>query len=322
MTTTPTTADLVENERLRSDDRSWYDPPKAKNSELAFRHSGWSARREKILEAIARTDPTAKRLERFKNCGACSVVEISRSTGRIRCTAWHCHDRYCTPCQNRRAAELRQIIDQNVHNEPARLITLTLKHQPESLKVNLKRLRDGFNKLRRSAFWKKHIKGGVGIIEIKRDKKQLWHSHLHIVCTGNFIPQKTLSEEWFKATGDSFIVDARLVHNVRQACHYVAKYVTKGTDHDTLIDPGAIDEVITATKGTRGYTRFGKWEAPAELNEAAFIDDWKPVCTIDELAAAITRNEVWALALQKQLFPHRQEAQNKDDHPPPDLIDL
>lgn len=318
----PTTADLIENERLRSGEKLWYDAPNAKPNETAFRHSSWKPRRDKIMASLQRVDTTGKRVDRFKNCGACAVVEISKSTGKVRSTAWHCHDRYCTPCQRRRAAELRQLIDENVIREPARLITLTLKHQAEDLKTNLKRLSNGFNKIRRSKFWKKNIRGGVAVIEIKRDKQNLWHSHLHIVATGAFIPQKSLSDEWYKATGDSFIVDVRLVHNVRQACHYVAKYVSKGVDHETLTDDAALDEVIRTTRGRRAYARFGTWEAPAELNDAAFTDDWRAVCTIEELAAAVRLNEQWAIGLMMRLQPNTQTPRNKEEHPPPDLIDI
>ncbi|MDD3183174.1 MAG: protein rep [Alphaproteobacteria bacterium] len=74
------------------------------------------------------------------------------------------------------------------------------------------------------------IAGAVGSYEISYSEKHGWHPHLHIVVfLTDWIDQKALSEEWLAITGDSKIVDVRLIDetNLTKSLNEIFKYALK-----------------------------------------------------------------------------------------------
>jgi len=77
------------------------------------------------------------------------------------------------------------------------------------------------------------VQGAVGTYEFT-NKKNGWHPHVHIIALCEEMPnQKTLSSEWLKITGDSFIVDVRPIGNPEEPIKGFAevfKYALKFSD--------------------------------------------------------------------------------------------
>lgn len=96
-------------------------------------------------------------------------------------------------------------------------------------------------------------------IEVKLSKAQQWHVHAHIIADAKYLPQHELSREWLAVTGDSPIVDIRLIKNAEAAASYVAKYGSKAFDSGLLNSPRRLADVILALKGSRLCTTFGEW---------------------------------------------------------------
>ena len=307
LTAAPTTGELIAADAAADDDESFWHTPAPTQAETSFRHRGWAVRRQKIDDALVRTGMSWRRIERFRACGACAVIEHSPSTDRFRVTAFFCHDRNCVPCANAKAAELRRILIAHMHGRDARLITLTIKHRDAPLRDELKRLRKAFQKLRATKWWKRLAKGGVVCTEVKRGADGGWHPHLHIIVEGSFIPVKELSEAWLKATGDSYIVDVRRITNDRQAAAYVTKYVTKPIDSKVIDVPEDLDEAIKALHHARMYEPFGTWRVELMQCEANDPGDWTPVCTVVELARSLKNNEKWAQQLWQLVSQEREE---------------
>ena len=306
-TVTPTTAELVQADAFTCDGESRWHTPNAKAEETSFRHRGWAVRREKIDAALVRTHVSYRRIERFRSCGACAVIEHSASTNRYRVTAFFCHDRHCLPCANAKAAELRRLLVAHMHDRDARLVTLTLKHRNAPLKDELARLRKGFQRLRATKWWKRLAKGGVVCTEIKRGADGAWHPHLHILVEGAFIPVAELKDHWHAATGDSYIVDVRRITNDRQAAAYVTKYVTKPIDAKLIEVPEDLDEAIKALHHARMYEPFGTWRVEIMQCDANDPGDWQPICTLSEMAAGLKTSQTWAIQLWKLVSREREE---------------
>ncbi|GAJ25104.1 unnamed protein product [marine sediment metagenome] len=71
-------------------------------------------------------------------------------------------------------------------------------------------------KLGRRVGWKKYVTGSVAFLHVKWNENTGWHVHLHILLTGSYLPQKWLSEEWLKVTGDSPVVHVQAAHSDKE----------------------------------------------------------------------------------------------------------
>lgn len=321
-----TTADLIEQNKLVShtgrmleDETTNWDPPIPTDREVDSRHGHWKKKRSQVAASLQRTNLSFARLNRFNCCGSCAVLEWSESLQRHRVTCWHCRDRMCEPCQQKRKLELSKIVKKNVGPRQSRFVTITMKHTNAPLKEQIRRLRQCFNRLKRCKAWKTAIDGGVAILELKREPVHsaeneagityttdgLWHPHLHCIVTGTWIDRAALCAEWMHITKDSHAVDVRLVRDSEKAGHYIAKYVTKATNSAVYENPEWLDEFITATKGARVYNTFGKWESVDEDEDATpKATDWKHVATIHDLHAAAERGERWAVDVYLLIHKH------------------
>lgn len=234
--------------------------PTATFEESSFRHSGWAAKRLKVFEALCRLNKPTRRLERFAECGARLRVEIRDDGKAARLVSEKCRDRTCVACGCDRAAVISDNLLQIMEAETSRFVVLTLRHSLSPLADQIDRLYDSFNKLRRRDFWKGCITGGAAFLEIKRSEKSgLWHPHLHLIVTGDFILQKRLSQEWLAVTGDSSYVYVNAVGDHLKVAKYVTKYVTKPLDSTCFQSSEILDEAICALGGRRLCLTFGTW---------------------------------------------------------------
>ncbi|MGN6368786.1 MAG: protein rep [Phycisphaerae bacterium] len=232
-----------------------------------FRHGGWMQFRRRVDEALSVSPVvTPRRLSAFRLCGADACVEVTRHhiTGEVngaRIRSTKCHDRFCVPCANERSFRIRSNLLNHMHGRKnLSLVTLTLKSEDQPLRYTLNRITRCFRKLRNGKIWKKYIEGGAAIIETKVGAGSgLWHVHFHVVCEAKYIPQKLLSDEWLKITGDSHVVDIRRVGARTGAVQYITKYVTKAADSSVVNSRRHLLEAIDAFTGRRLVTTFGTW---------------------------------------------------------------
>ena len=311
-------------ERLNKPDHAAYEAayahPTADPDELRFRHEHWGPTRacvDATLEAIG-TNP--RQLDAFRNCGSQCVVCYCKATGRYKLSAACCHSRHCQPCArakaNLLAANLRNRLAE-ARDHQYRFVTLTLRHTNTPLAHQLKRLTQSFRDLRRTQLWKTTQHGGAAIIEVKwNPDDRMWHPHLHIVSEGDYLSQDQLSSAWHAITGDSKIVDVRALRSGKDAAHYVAKYVSKGTVDAVWSDPDAAQEWVLATKGLRSCATYGTWRGFKLLARLPDTHVWTRVCMLTTLyhdarqGLSYARITLRALHDQCQYNPHR----NRGDH--------
>lgn len=237
------------------------DPDESARLCLNFRHSGWVARRERTYHALCSCDLAPASLARFENCGSVSwVMQSKEERPRLRLACNRCRSRWCIPC----ATEKRNTITANVASALAgrklRFMTLTLRSVAAPLKDQLDRLRLCFRKLRQSREIGPLLTGGLYFIELQLSpKERLWHPHLHILFEGHYVPQQLLKDTWHRITGDSYIVDVRLVGDSGKAAGYVAKYAGKPLPAGIVDDKERFVEAIKALHGARTFHVFGDW---------------------------------------------------------------
>ena len=226
-----------------------------------FLHSHWAARRRRIIKALESTEVSLRQQSAFAGCGSSFWVLRSNDDLTVfKAVRDTCGNRWCEPCQKSRAHVIRSNLDRQLPDNPVRFLTLTLRSHGESLEEMLSRLYAGFRKLRASALWRDRVEGGIAFLEVTRGKqKDHWHPHLHVLLQGRFLPQNELAAVWLKVTGDSRVVDIRLVRSKARVIRYVAKYVTKTTSPSIHNQPNALIEAIEALRSKRTIIPFGTW---------------------------------------------------------------
>ncbi len=174
------------------------------------------------------------RAARVRMCGSVSVYVCQDGCGQLAGRhAYHCRERLCVYCARARGAALGDALLPLVQAmaQPW-FLTLTVKNGPD-LAERGAHLRAAFKKLRRRAWWKANVAGGIAVEEVTHNAQTgEWHPHLHVVMDAA-LPQAVLQGKlaalWLAVTGDSHIVDVRpfrgvtVAHDLRELCKYTAK---------------------------------------------------------------------------------------------------
>ena len=297
--TPPTSLDPEEINPQMEDERSYDSVDHPLEDSQDFRHSGWRRTRDRVDAALKRTGAPIARICAFESCGVYAWVMRSKTNpNSFRLSTNRCHDRFCTPCAVERAKTVQAAIAERMGSDRYRLVTLTLKHSPESLAARLTELSDCFAKLRRVKFWTRAVIGGLAVTEIKINTDSgCWHAHLHLLVHGKYLDQKTLKEHWHRITGDSYIVDVRAVAMNGTGANYIAKYATKAFDHTVTTKDEWLDEAIRALRGRRLITTFGDWRGFALTVEEPSKEGWEMIADFDRVLALANANHDGALWL-------------------------
>lgn len=313
-----------QRERAKQAVAEYQDMPKhgISEDEEWFRHFNWSAKRTRVHQALVDSGATQNSLESFKNCGADCQVEWSEKQQRYRVCACYCHNRHCEPCMKAKSAlitnNLRTIMKTSERKQH-RFITLTLKHSDAPLRTQIKKLYASYKQLRSRPEWKTSQKGGAATLEIKwTEKTQKWHPHLHIISQGEYLSTYWLSQAWHDITGDSHIVDIRIISADKDVAYYVGKYVTKGTNNEVWNDRKVAAEWVRSVKGVRMCATFGSWRGYKLLARAKEEKgEWKSVCSLASLVRRGHAGEVAALHLLTILVESQQYNPNRKRSPKP-----
>ncbi len=244
----------------------------AERAALRQRRRGGQAR------ALARSYDAIGEVERaahVRGCGLLSVYACMAGCGELHGRhAYHCRERLCVWCAGARGAQLGDALLPLVQTmlRPW-FLTLTVKNGPD-LAERAAHLRQAFKKLRRRAWWRAHVVGGIAVEEVTRNERSgEWHPHLHLVIDAD-VPQAVLQAElaalWAAVTRDSFILDVRpfqgatVASDLRELCKYTAKI------SDIVDSPALVRVYLDYARRRRLIVTFGScYGAAAEATLAA-----------------------------------------------------
>lgn len=245
-----------------------------------FRHSGWHADRQRVYDALCRLNGTTgwKKTERFAECGSSHWLFQSRTEpGTYRVAPGCCHSRWCLPCAQARANAIAQNVLAAVRGKTIRLLTLTIKPVNNDLTACVDKLIRSYKLLRRTDQWKAHVTAAMAFVEVTHNEQaQTWHVHMHALTEGKFWAQSDVQNTWVTITGDSRVVDIRLVRNPVVAARYVCKYVTKPIGATALRQPILLDAAIAALHGRKLVIATGGWKT-MKLTAPPHPTNWKPI---------------------------------------------
>jgi len=226
----------------------------------------------------------SNRIGAFQSCGTGFWVLRKRDDHRaIKIVPDYCHDRFCEACGYLRQATIRQNLRDKLSSHPHRFLTLTLRSEDEPLKDLLDKLLRCFKRLRATAFWREKVNGGAAFIEVTANAETgRWHPHLHAVIDGKWLDQSVLRKLWHTITGDSYVLDIRLIRSIETVAEYITKYATKPLPPRIVRDAPMLQEAIIALRGRKLCYTFGAW-ARWRLLKPPPDDEWETLCHANEL---------------------------------------
>lgn len=267
-----------------------------------FRHSGWVRERLLIYQSLHRTEQKSNRIREFEECGSHAyVLKSVTEPDSYRLAGSACHDRFCLPCATERSQTIAMNVMEAMGDRECRFLTLTIRSTDESLASLLDKLYNSFTSLRRSRLWKRSVTGGVAFVEINyRPGTDRWHPHFHVLIEGKFIRKDELKRVWHAITGDSFIIDIRMVKNTTHAARYVTKYASKPFNNTYVNRPDRLDEAVLALKGRKLALTFGSWRG---VTLARTISDgaWEHYASLDEVIHDAAHGDTAALRILEKL---------------------
>jgi hypothetical protein len=230
------------------------------------RSDGFKARQEvkRHLALLAKEINELELSERLLRCHSrVGFLTCGRHICRI-IPNYVCQFKLCPDCARRKSRkrlnEYLPVMSAFVKThrvEPVHLV-LTQTHKKETRKQSLKRLKSSFDNLIRREFWKEHFKGGTWSIEFTKDAEGLHHTHLHIIgFRTKFFNINWLREEWFSATGDSYVLHLDRVTELSKGLQEVFKYVTKGMATDDFTAEDLKD--FLNLRNVRLFSSFGEF---------------------------------------------------------------
>jgi len=203
----------------------------------------------------------------------------------VRLAVATCGDRFCVPCQASRGHVAASNLLATLGPRPHRLVTLTKRHVHGPLRSQLDTLIAEFRRLRSTGWWKCHVLGGVAFVETTLSRTDgHWHPHLHLICTGNYLPHSELAPLWSQVTKGSNVVDVRLVRDHAEVAGYVLGYVRKPLKSHLLHNEPKLVELIQAYAGRRTVITFGTWHH-LKLWKTDPATGWSYLCTLEEFVA-------------------------------------
>ena len=264
---------------------------------------------------------------RFLTCHNKAVFARNETTGQVRVLAKSCHLRFCPICNRSRENMIRRNVSTWLQEKVyPKFLTLTLKNCKDDLHGEIVRLYDCFKKLRRIGLIKKRVKSGVWFFQVTRSKDgQSWHPHLHCILTGGYIPKRELMQAWWTLTGESMIVDIKLIKDVKSAACEVARYAATACNllSITTDDMFELDNALKNRRicGTWGLARKLKLTTPQKYNPA----DWKIIGSWSAVTGSLKTNseaaEIYAAWIKKTDLPSGVSVDYLDDFikdiPPP-----
>lgn len=319
----PTSLDPPEtNPQSAGQSSDWGTERDAKSAAVTFRHSGWTRHRRHVRAALVANDIQPRPLARFDTCGSDPwvVVDVDNCT-RFAIHSNHCHSRWCTPCSRERAHRIVGNLRVKLNDGDIRFLTLTVKHSDAPLTDQIDRIYAAFRKLRRTSFWKPAVDGGCAILEVKHSHAtQQWHVHLHCLLDGRFLDHDYIKAEWWRITGDSYVIDIQHCTNADHASHYVVKYITKPVPSSVINKPDQLTEMIRAYKGRRLVLTWGSWRG-VRLTEPLDDTVWKSIASLPDLYRRRDAGNVDAYLVLSQLERELPEARILAGRDPPTPAD-
>ncbi len=218
-------------------------------------------------------------LGRLHACRTKAWFVRHEDTGQVRVASKKCHLRWCYPCsEGRQVFITEQVLPWYNSAELPKLLTVTLRHTTSSLTSQISFLYDCFRKLRKRAFFKKAVQGGIWFFQVTQNPKDFtWHPHIHALIDSDYLDHQELKDTWAQITHGSTIVHIKSVYDPERTLKHAARYAARPSSLTSLSPPHQLELFYTFHSrricGTWGTARSVSLR-PKKPDDA---DKWKSV---------------------------------------------
>jgi hypothetical protein len=211
---------------------------------------------------------TDKRIWRFRHCLQKAWFFRHNETGSVHVFSSACKDRACPVCGQRRSYDLSRKVASWVQSRTnVRFYTFTLRANDAPLDSQISALYRAFGKFRKFPDCRRAMAAGIWFFQTTYTVQSgQWHPHLHVLAVGSFLSQDRLCDLWRLASGDSYIVDVRFVHNPATVASYVARYAARPYKLTDLPEDRR-SEAVLAFWSRRLFGTWGKLEARPKIKQ-------------------------------------------------------
>ena len=283
---------LLNNTRLVTTSSNVHSSPSTYREHCICRDEDENAAAETLYSMIDIIELTG-RTDRLTSCRSFATFMRNKIDGSVRVFSRSCNLRWCPLCAGAKANRIRGNTGQWLSGEKyPKFLTLTLKHNSAPLSEQLDRLYAAFKNLRRIKLWKDRVNGGIWFFQVTKSKQDgFWHPHLHIVISGGYVSKSKLKTAWEKITGDSFIIDIKLIRDHKKVADYVARYSSRPcTLKNRPLDE--LKELFYALDGRRLCGTFGTAKAAKLTAKPKFEEtDWENLGSWFEVTQNILYDE-------------------------------
>lgn len=157
-------------------------------------------------------------------------------TGQVRVASKKCHLRWCYPCsEGRQVFITEQVLPWFNSAALPKLLTVTLRHTSSSLSDQVSFVYECFRKLRKRAFFKNRVRGGIWFFQVTQNPKDFtWHPHIHALIDSDYLDHQELKDHWAKITSGSTIIHIKSVYNPERTLKHAARYAARPSDLATI----------------------------------------------------------------------------------------
>lgn len=240
---------------------------KSTSPRQAVDSSEWLGKEFRLLDRYELQLELIESLERTKHHRHLvpKVARCHRSFRHWRCERNHdwaeadnsCSVRVCPHCAYRRSLVLAARMERFTLGKKGLRYAVLAERNCTDLKEGTRLLWESWTRLRRSARWKKYVRGCVVALEVTYNPQDTsWHPHLNVLMEGDFFPFEELNQAWVTATehrGYTSFIRAADEGTVRELIKYVTKIA------DLLETPAALDQFLSAIEKRRLVRTYGSF---------------------------------------------------------------
>jgi len=199
----------------------------------------------------------------LEECRTDAWLAVKKHSRTVLVLSHSCRLRWCPICSRNKASQIADAVTTWLVKYPRpKILTLTLKHSADSLAKQITRLYACFQVMRKQKFFREKMHGGIWFFQVKWiEASQAWHPHLHCLLDSEYMAHGYIKQAWLSITGDSDIVDIRVIRKASVAAEYVARYAARPANLHTMPQEQRV-EVIDALHGRRLH---GKWGSGSDI---------------------------------------------------------
>jgi DNA-directed RNA polymerase subunit RPC12/RpoP len=227
----------------------------------------------KLEQAGAReycSERQEKWFENFLRCGRekffvmCAICESGHEA------FYQCSLKWCPRCNWRISMKRRELLAEMTKGmRQVKHVVLTQKNFETLTKEKIQAVRKALAKLVRQKIFG-NVSGGCASLEFTNEGNG-WHMHWHLLLQTKWVEAHQLSIAWGNLVGQEFAIVKVKDISEKSYLQELCKYVVEGSELSKW-PPDKILQFVSALRGTRCFTAFGKFRELQKIARENLLD--------------------------------------------------